>query len=78
MFSQLKVSSIEAMSLIDDVLKQVARIKKDVAIAVCGPEGELIAFLRMDQASPAASLIAQNKAYTSLYFDHSHSKVEGV
>jgi glc operon protein GlcG len=65
MFSQLKVSSIEAMSLVDDVLKQVARIKKDVAIAVCGPEGELIAFIRMDGASPAASRIAKNKAYTA-------------
>jgi glc operon protein GlcG len=65
MFSQLRVSAIEAMSLVDDVLKQVARIKKDVAIAVCGPEGELIAFVRMDAASPAASRIARNKAYTA-------------
>lgn len=65
MFSQLKVSSTEAMSMIDDVLKQVSRMKKDVAVAVCGPEGELIAFLRMDGASPAASRIAINKAYTA-------------
>jgi len=36
-----------------------------MAVAVCGPEGELISFLRMDAASPAASLIAQNKTYTS-------------
>jgi len=36
-----------------------------VAVAVCGPEGQLISFLRMDAASPAASLIAQNKTYTS-------------
>ena len=65
MFSQLRVSAIEAMSLVDDVLKQVARMKKDVAIAICGPEGELIAFVRMDGASPAASRIARNKAYTA-------------
>ena len=65
MFSQLKVSSIEAMSLIDEVLKRAARIRKEVAIAVCGPEGELIAFIRMDGASPAASRIAKNKAYTA-------------
>lgn len=65
MFSQLKVSAIEAMSLVDDVLKQVARLKKDVAVAVCGPEGELIAFVRMDNASPAAARIARNKAYTA-------------
>ena len=36
-----------------------------MAVAVCGPKGELILFLRMDAASPAASLIAQNKTYTS-------------
>jgi glc operon protein GlcG len=65
MFSQLKVSSIEAMSLIDEVLKQAARIRKDVAIAVSGPEGELIGFVRMDGASPAAARIARNKAYTA-------------
>jgi len=65
MFSQLKVGSIEAMSLLDDVLKQVSSINKEVAIAVCGPEGELIAFVRMDGASPAASRIARNKAYTA-------------
>jgi len=65
MFSQIKVSSIEAMSMIDDVLKQVARLKKEVAVAVSGPEGELIAFIRMDGASPAASRIAINKAYTA-------------
>lgn len=65
MFSQLKVSAIEAMSLVDDVLKQVARLKKDVAVAVSGPEGELIAFVRMDNASPAAARIARNKAYTA-------------
>ena len=44
---------------------EAGKINKHIAIAVCGPEGELIAFLRMDQASPAASLIAQNKAYTA-------------
>ena len=42
MFSQLKVSPIEAMSLIDDALKQVGRIRKEAATAVCGPEGALI------------------------------------
>lgn len=65
MFSQLKVSSIEAVSLVDDVLKQAARKRKDVAVAVSGPEGELIAFVRMDGASPAAARIAMNKAYTA-------------
>jgi glc operon protein GlcG len=41
------------------------KIKKQIAVAVCGPEGELISFLRMDGASPAASRIAQNKGYTA-------------
>jgi glc operon protein GlcG len=44
---------------------EAGKINKHIAVAVCGPEGELVAFLRMDGASPAASLIAQNKAYTA-------------
>ena len=65
MFSFEKVSSSEAFKLINDVVAQVGKLNKEVAIAVCGPEGELIAFLRMDGASPAASRIAHNKAYTA-------------
>ena len=65
MYSYEKVSSQEATQLIDRVVLEVKKIDKQVAIAVSGPEGELIAFLRMDEASPAASLIAQNKAYTA-------------
>ena len=65
MYSYEKVSSQEATQLVDRVVLEVKKIDKQVAIAVSGPEGELIAFLRMDGASPAASLIAQNKAYTA-------------
>lgn len=65
MYSYEKISSLEATQLIDQVVIQVKKINKQVAIAVSGPEGELIAFLRMDEASPAASLIAHNKAYTA-------------
>ena len=65
MYSYEKVSSQEATQLIDRVVLEVKKIDKQVAVAVSGPEGELIAFLRMDGASPAASLIAQNKAYTA-------------
>lgn len=65
MYSYQKVSSQEARSLIDAVVTEVDEIDKQVAVAISGPEGELIAFLRMDGASPAASLIAQNKAYTA-------------
>src|SRR5688572_8491150 len=65
MYSYEKVSSHEATQLVDRVVLEVKKLDKQVAIAVSGPEGELIAFLRMDGASPAASLIAQNKAYTA-------------
>jgi glc operon protein GlcG len=65
MYSYEKVSSQEATQLVDRVVLEVKKLDKQVAIAVSGPEGELIAFLRMDGASPAASLIAQNKAYTA-------------
>ena len=64
MYSYEKVSSQEAVHLIEQVVAEVKKIDKQVAIAVSGPEGELIAFLRMDEASPAASRIAHNKAYT--------------
>ncbi len=60
-----KVSSKEAIQLIEHVMVEAEKINKHVAVAVCGPEGELISFLRMDEASLAASKIAQNKAYTS-------------
>jgi glc operon protein GlcG len=65
MYAYEKVSSREAMELIEEVVVEVRKIKKQIAVAVSGPEGELIAFLRMDEASPAASLIAHNKAYTA-------------
>lgn len=60
-----KVSSSEALQMVTDVIRLATEIKKAVAIAVCGPEGELISFLRMDDASPASSRIARNKAYTA-------------
>jgi glc operon protein GlcG len=65
MFLYEKISSSEAQRLINHVVVEAEILSKSVAVAVSGPEGELIAFLRMDGASPAASLIAQNKAYTA-------------
>ena len=65
MYPYQKVSSQEAVQLIEQVVVEVKKIDKQVAVAVSGPEGELIAFLRMDEASPAASRIAHNKAYTA-------------
>ena len=54
MYSYEKVSSQEAIRLIEEVVVEVKKIHKQIAVAVSGPEGELIAFLRMDEASPAA------------------------
>jgi glc operon protein GlcG len=65
MYQFEKVSSSEAQNLIRVVIEEAVKINKQVAVAICGPEGELIGFLRMDGASPAASRIAQIKAYTA-------------
>jgi glc operon protein GlcG len=64
MYQVMKVSFKEAQKMIEVVVLEAEKINKPVAVAVCGPEGELISFLRMDGASGAASVIAQNKAYT--------------
>lgn len=65
MYTYYKVSSEEALQLIQYVVKEAEKLKRPVAVAVSGPEGELIGFIRMNGTSPAASRIAQNKAYTS-------------
>src|SRR5271170_8141042 len=65
MYTTEKVSSDEAQQLINYCVQQAKKNNKNIAISVCGPECELIAFIRMDGTSPAASKIAQNKAYTS-------------
>jgi glc operon protein GlcG len=65
MYTIDKVSSDEALQLINYCVEQVKKNNKSIAVSVCGPECELIAFIRMDGTSVAASKIAQNKAYTS-------------
>ena len=65
MHSFVKVSASDAFKLLEYAVKEAEKMNSYVAVAVCGPEGELIAFLRMDLASPAASRIARNKAYTA-------------
>lgn len=60
-----KVSAAEAQSLITKALEEAQKLSKHIAIAVTGPEGELIAFLRMDGANAASATISQNKAYTA-------------
>src|SRR5258708_33742052 len=60
-----KVSSAEALQLIEHAISEAEKLNKHIAICVTGTEGELISFIRMDQAAPASALIAQNKAYTA-------------
>lgn len=65
MYTINKVSSMEAQQLIAQAVKEAEKMGKQVTVAVVGPEGELIAFLRMDGVHAAATVIAQNKAYTA-------------
>ena len=60
-----KISSDEAQKIINYCVDYLKKDHKAAAIAVAGPEGELIAFIRMDGTTPASARIAQNKAYTS-------------
>jgi glc operon protein GlcG len=65
MYQVGKISSVEASALIAKAIELATKIDKPIAVAVTGPEGELISFLRMDGANPASARIAQSKAYTS-------------
>ncbi|MBX7124886.1 MAG: heme-binding protein [Cyclobacteriaceae bacterium] len=60
-----KVSAHEARQLMDVALAEAEKIGKQLVVSVCGPETELLAFLRMDGANQASATIAQNKAYTA-------------
>ena len=64
MYTSGKVSSKEAQQLIAVVVSEAEKLGKPIAVAVAGPEGELISFLRMDGVNAASAVIAQNKAYT--------------
>jgi glc operon protein GlcG len=76
MYTFQKVSSQEAIKLLGHAITEASKANKHIAIAVCGPEGELISFLRMDEASAAASKIARNKAYTAAV-DRKSTKLMG-
>jgi glc operon protein GlcG len=60
-----KVSSAEALQLITHVVNAADNVGKSVVVAVTGPEGELISFIRMDDANAGSGVIAPNKAYTA-------------
>jgi len=76
MYTQQRISSEEALKMIQHVIHEARQIKKEIAVAVSGPEGEPLGFLRMDGASPAASRIARNKAYTAA-IDRKDTKLMG-
>ena len=60
-----KVSSTEAFLLIEHVVQEATKLGKSVVVAVAGPEGELISFIRMDDVNAGSGIIAPNKAYTA-------------
>ncbi len=53
------------MKLLHAAVSETKKYNQPIVVSVSGPEGELIAFIRMDGANPASSRIAQNKAYTA-------------
>jgi len=76
MYKIEKISSAEAFALIASAVEEAKKINKPIAIAIAGPEGELISFLRMDGANAASSQIAQSKAYTSAR-DNKSTRAQG-
>ncbi|TVU62150.1 heme-binding protein [Vibrio atlanticus] len=54
-----------AQQLINVALETAENNQQTIAVSVCDTHGELLAFLRMDNVSVQAGLLAQNKAYTS-------------
>ncbi|NOH32967.1 GlcG/HbpS family heme-binding protein [Vibrio chagasii] len=51
--------------LVDKAVDIAGNNHQAIAVSVCDTHGELLAFLRMDNVSVQAGLLAQNKAYTS-------------
>jgi glc operon protein GlcG len=65
MYQSEKISYTDALTLITTVIAEAEKLQKNVSTAVSGPEGELIAFARMDGAPATSAVIAPNKAYTA-------------
>ncbi|MEZ8583739.1 heme-binding protein [Vibrio cyclitrophicus] len=51
--------------LVSSALNIAERNQQAISVSVCDTHGELLAFIRMDNVSVQAGLLAQNKAYTS-------------
>lgn len=60
MFKQKQVQM-----LIEAALTKAESAGQAIAVCVCDTHGELLGFVRMDNVSVQAGLLAQNKAYTS-------------
>ncbi|MGR5120503.1 GlcG/HbpS family heme-binding protein [Vibrio astriarenae] len=54
-----------AQQILSRVEQQATNNNQSIAAAIVDSHGELIAFLKMDNCSPQAARLAQNKAYTS-------------
>ena len=55
----------DAKKIVDLIVDKAAAMQKSVVVAVADPNGELIAFARMDGAPISSIRIAANKAYTA-------------
>ncbi|MBC7005717.1 heme-binding protein [Photobacterium sp. BZF1] len=55
----------QVQMLIEEAITKAENAKQPIAISVCDTHGELLGFVRMDNVSVQAGLLAQNKAYTS-------------
>ncbi|WP_394141384.1 heme-binding protein [Vibrio chagasii] len=51
--------------LVDKAVDIAGNNDQAIAVSVCDTHGELLAFLRMNNVTVQAGLLAQNKAYTS-------------
>jgi len=55
----------DAAAAVDAIRRELERLGKSAVIAVADAHGELIAFLRMDDAPFSSIAVACNKAYTA-------------
>ena len=56
---------MDAGRIVNEILREAAKLANTAVVAVVDPHGELIAFARMDDAPVSSIKIAMNKAYTA-------------
>ena len=64
----MSITLAEASRMIEAALAKAAEIDVKVSIAVCDSGGSLLAFGRMDGASPVSAIVSQGKAAASAGF----------